>query len=167
MTTENNPLQDDLTSSNKLSHLTYIIDEMANAVKMMNDEVIIWGKIEEDWHHFWQTYLHTWTQQDMNDMIEVLYEVNQADDKMFQQKYGHHDAFERVIRILNKPTKKAKRNNLDTANNKTTYWKFVMCMREIFNNIYGLHIPMAKKRYDKPKSALFKTTVFTSNLFQR
>jgi hypothetical protein len=150
-----------------LSHLTYILDEMSGAVKMMNDEVLLWGKIERDWTEFWEHYLHSWTQQDMLDMVEVLYEVNQADPKMFEQKYGHQDAFEKAVKILNKKTKKPKRNNLDTDLNKHPYWKFVMCMREIFNNVYGLSIPMAKKRYLTPKSAIFKNTVFTSNLFKR
>lgn len=150
-----------------LSHLTHILDEMSGAVKMMNDEVLVWGTIERDWHDFWKHYLHTWDQQDMKDMLEVLYEVNQTEPSMFQEKYGHVDAFERAHKIVNRTQAKPKRNNLDTANNKTTYWKFVMCMREIFNNVYGLSVPMAKKRYATPKSSMFKSTVFTSNLFKR
>jgi len=157
-----------------LSHLYPSIERLSDAVKDMNDEVKMWGKIEKFWNPFWKKHLHKWTQSDLVEMAEVIFEVSQCDATMLEQKKGHQDTLQRVVEVLDtykvekeKTKKKQLRNVLDITKNKWLYWKFIMSVREIFNNIYGIHLPMANKRYDVPKNIATLTTVYTSPLFTR
>ena len=153
-----------------MSDINTSLDLIEDAVVMLNKEVRAWGTVEKDWRHFWKQHLHSWSTNDIINICEVLYKIQRRNQGALNVQ--HLETLERVLMTLKthnseqKVRKKPLLNVMDLAKNKHTYWKFVMSMREIWNNVHGMPLPMAKKRYDTERKQPIKT-IDTSPLFKK
>ena len=153
-----------------MSNTENTLNLIEDAVVMMNKEIRSWGTVEKDWNIFWKQHLHSWSTNDMINICEVIYKIQLRNKGALNVQ--HLETLERVIMTLKthnseqKVRKKPLRNVMDIPKNKHTYWKFVMSMREIWNNVHDAPLPMAKVRYDIERKQPLKT-VFTSDLFKK
>lgn len=115
-----------------------IINEVA---AYLNDIILSTGKqIDINNHELWNTYLHSWTNEDWADMLSEF--ADMCDRKPELVKPWHSAALETAVMIMHKNNiTVGKERILDTKANKKYAWRMIMAMRELSNAYNGIDVP--------------------------
>ena len=119
------------------------IDLWESIAHTLNDIVTTEGTIKKDNPRIWQGYLHTWSNEDWENIFSALNTVHQRNPDVFT-------AFnERKLTEANSVFKKSSMLHtrcMDRKANKTYAWSTIMLMREVWNQIHSIDLPLADKK---------------------
>ena len=105
----------------------------------LNDIILKTGKpIERDNHGLWKKFFHHYNNEDWLNIIEAMEQILEAYPESFEK--FHRQAIFEARDVLTNESSKSQRI-MDTRPYKTKAWKAAMAVREVINNLNGVHIP--------------------------
>jgi len=126
------------------------------AVITQNDIINTEGSILRDDKRIWDSYLHTWNN---DDWLKILLALKDADREhsLYQTELDHIHKIQKILidyydmypRVLDKRDRQ--------MNNKSLAWKMIMIMREAWNRIHQIEI--------KNQARISKKTDSVKNLY--
>lgn len=105
----------------------------------LNDIILKTGRtIERDNHGLWKKFFHHYNNQDWDNIITAMEEILEAYPEAFEK--FHRQAIFEARDVLTNEASKSQRI-MDTRPYKIKAWKAAMAVREVINNLNGVHIP--------------------------
>jgi hypothetical protein len=135
----------------------------------LNEIILSTGKkIDINNHQLWNTYLHSWSNEDWADMLSEFDAM--CDLRPDLVKPWHTAALETAVMILHKNNMTAGKDRiLDTKANKRYAWKMIMAMRELSNAYNGIDVPnedMPLRKHILNQQARMFDQLFTADQVQ-
>jgi hypothetical protein len=113
---------------------------------LLNEIVKEEGKLSIDDKRIWDPYLHTWTDTDWIMILSVLEKLEKRHPQYF--KSFQSDAFAKAKQAImdNRYTYSRIMDKRDTdIDTKRLAWKNIMCMREVWNEVFEIDLPIEQK----------------------
>lgn len=117
-----------MTSPNKINQGIELWDEIA---ELINAEIAATGELSRNNKAIWRI-LNTWTNKEWLAILQVVSLVQEQQPKLFAAY--HNKSLAEAAKILVNLGSTHSRV-LDTKGHKDVYWKMVMSLREVWNNM--------------------------------
>ncbi len=119
------------------------IDLWESIATTLNDIVTTEGTIKKDNPRIWQGYLHTWSNEDWENIFSALNTVRTHNPDVFTE-FNERKLLEAVA-VFKKGSMLYPRC-MDRKHSKTYAWATIMLMREVWNQIHKVDLPLADKK---------------------